>query len=91
MASPLPARDLEDPFPGHRNAIEEMVQESYTDDEIVAILAQQGLITSERSLQRRLQLWDIRRPGGIRGKRIGGVTNGVRYGCRGLQRTGTRR
>jgi hypothetical protein len=27
-----------------------------TDDEIVAALAQQGLVTSERSLQRRLQL-----------------------------------
>jgi hypothetical protein len=47
MASPHPARDAEDPFSGHQNAIKEMVQEAYTDDEIVAALAQQGLITSE--------------------------------------------
>jgi hypothetical protein len=41
-------------FFGHQNAIEEMVQEGHTDNEIVVALAQQGLITSERSLQRRL-------------------------------------
>jgi hypothetical protein len=75
MASPHPARDPEGPFSGHQNAIKEMVQEGHTDDEIVAALAQQMLITSERSLQRRLQLWDIQHPGGTRGKRIGGVTN----------------
>jgi hypothetical protein len=34
-----PARDPEDPFPGHQNAIEEMVQEGHTDNEIVAALA----------------------------------------------------
>lgn len=75
MASPHPARDPEDPFSRHHNAIKEMVQEGHTDEEIVAALGQEGLITSERSLQRRLQLWDIRRPGGIRGKRINRVTN----------------
>src|SRR5271156_3455360 len=35
-ASLKPARDPEDPFSGHQNAIEEMVQEGHTDDEIVA-------------------------------------------------------
>jgi hypothetical protein len=75
IASPHLARDPEDPFSGHQSAIKEMVQEGHTDDQIVVALAQQGLITSERSLQRRLQLWDIRRPGGIRGKRIGEGTN----------------
>ena len=75
LASPRPARDQEDPFSGHQNAIEEMVQEGYTDNEIVTALTQQGLITSVRSLKRRLQLWNIRRLGGTRGRRIGGVTN----------------
>ena len=32
-------------------------------------------MTSERSLQRHLQFWDVRYPGGTRGKRVGGVTN----------------
>jgi len=45
-ASRHPARDLEDPFSGHQSAIKEMVQEGHTNDEIVAALAQQGLITS---------------------------------------------
>ena len=53
MALPYPARDPED-LSGHQNAIEEMVQEGHTDNEIVAALAQQGLTISERSLQRRL-------------------------------------
>jgi hypothetical protein len=51
MASPYLARDWEDPFSGHRNAIEEM---GYIDNEIVAAFTQQELISSERSLQRRL-------------------------------------
>jgi len=75
MVSPHPARDPEDPFSGYQNVIKEMVQEGHTNDEIVAALAQQGLITSERSLQRRLQLWDIQRPSGSRARRVGGVTN----------------
>jgi hypothetical protein len=41
---PYPARDI----------IEEMVQEDHTNNEIFAALAQQGLITSEKSLQRRI-------------------------------------
>jgi hypothetical protein len=44
-----PACYPEDPLPRHQNAIEEMVQEGRTDNEIVAALAQ-----SERSLQFRL-------------------------------------
>ena len=50
MALRYPARDLEDPFSGYQNAFEEMVQEGHTDNEIVAVLTQQGLIISERSL-----------------------------------------
>jgi hypothetical protein len=49
-----PARGPEDSFRASKNAIEEMVQEGHTNNEIVVALAQQGLITSERSLQRRL-------------------------------------
>jgi hypothetical protein len=41
MALPYLARDPEDTFSGHQNAIEEMVQEGRTDNEIVAALAQQ--------------------------------------------------
>ena len=52
LASPHPASDQEDLFSRYQNAIEEMVQEGYTDNEIVAALLQQGLITSERSLFR---------------------------------------
>jgi hypothetical protein len=47
LASTHPARDQEDPFSEYQNAIEEMVQEGYTDNEIVAALLQQGLITSK--------------------------------------------
>jgi hypothetical protein len=54
MALSYPVLYLEDPFSGHQNAIEEMVQEGHTDNEIVAALAQQGLIIFERSLQCRL-------------------------------------
>jgi hypothetical protein len=50
MTLPYPARDPKDLLSGHQNAIEEMVQEGHTDNEIVAVLAQQGLIISERSL-----------------------------------------
>jgi hypothetical protein len=53
MALPYTARDREDLFSGHRNTIEEIVQEGYIDNEIIAALTKQ-LITSERSLQRRL-------------------------------------
>jgi hypothetical protein len=49
MALPYLARDPED-LSGHQNATEKMVQEGHTDNEIVAVLAQRGLITSGRSL-----------------------------------------
>jgi len=39
IATPYLARDPEDPFSGHQSAIEEMVQEGHTIDEIVAALA----------------------------------------------------
>jgi hypothetical protein len=42
-----PARDPEDSL-GHQNVIDEMVQEDYTDNDIVAALTR-----SEKSLQRR--------------------------------------
>jgi hypothetical protein len=73
LASLHPARDEEGPFSWHQNAIEEMVQEGHTNNEIVTALTKQGLITSTRSLKRRLQLWNIRRSDGIRGKRISSV------------------
>jgi hypothetical protein len=64
----------QDRFSDLKNDIKEMVKKGQPDAEIVAILTQRGLLTSERSLQRRLQLWNIKRLGGIRGRRIGGVT-----------------
>jgi hypothetical protein len=40
VASPLSARDQEDPFSRHQSAVKEMVQEGHSDDEIVAALTQ---------------------------------------------------
>lgn len=49
VALPYPARSSS----GHRNAIEEMVQEGHIDNEIVAALTQQELMTSKRNLLHR--------------------------------------
>jgi hypothetical protein len=50
-----------------------MVDEGYTNPQVVAALRRLGFKTSIRSLQRFLKSWGLRRPSGAIRARIGGV------------------
>ena len=45
----------------HQQSIQEMIEDSQTDAQIVATLFRRSVQTSERSLRRRLQFWGLRR------------------------------
>jgi hypothetical protein len=75
MASPHPARDPENRFSEFQHHIEEMLNEGYTNPQIVAALIRLGFKTSTRSLQRFLKSQGLRRPSGTVGVRIGGVSD----------------
>jgi SOS response regulatory protein OraA/RecX len=73
MDSPPESRDdaetLPDPFDEHKDAIQAMIND-YTNKEIVQELLQQGFQTSQRSLERRLQIWGFRRQSRARATNI---------------------
>jgi hypothetical protein len=75
MASPYPAPDPQNRFVEFQQHIEEMVDEGYTNPQIVAAPRRLGFKTSIRSLQRFLKSWGLRRPSGAIGARIGGVSD----------------
>ena len=70
MDSPPETRDgtetPPDPFDEHKDDIQAMIND-YTNKEIVQELLQRGFQTSQRSLERRLQIWGFRRHSGARG------------------------
>ena len=70
MDSPPESRDGAetplDPFDEHKDDIQAMIDD-YTSKEIVQELSQRGFQTSQRSLERRLQIWGFRRQSGARG------------------------
>ena len=51
-----------DRFESFKDEIQELVQQNYTNKEVVAALARRGVITSLRSLERHLRTWGIPRP-----------------------------
>ena len=55
-----------DLFDEHKNDIQAMIND-YTNKEIVQELLQRGFQTSQRSLERRLQIWGFWRQSGARG------------------------
>ena len=55
-----------DPFDEHKDDIQAMIDD-YTSKEIAQELSQRGFQTSQRSLERRLQIWGFRRQSGARG------------------------
>jgi hypothetical protein len=70
MDSPPESRDNAktppDPFDEHKDDIQAMINR-YTNKEIVQELSQRGFLTSQRSLERRLQIWGFRRQSGASG------------------------
>jgi hypothetical protein len=75
MASPYPAPNPQNRFVEFQQYIEEIVNEGYTNPQIVAALRRLGFKTSIRSLQRFLKSLGLRRPSGAIGARIGGVSD----------------
>jgi hypothetical protein len=61
----------------YQHHIQEMVSNGYTNNDIIADLASQGLKVTKRTLKRRLQFWGIRRANGTPGVKINGVTDAL--------------
>jgi SOS response regulatory protein OraA/RecX len=55
-----------DPFNEHKNDIQAMIKD-HTSKEVVQELSQRGFQTSQRSLERRLQIWGFQQQSGTRG------------------------
>jgi hypothetical protein len=79
MASDLAAMAAapEEDLAEYQHHIREMVTNGYTNSDIVADLARQGLRVTERTLKRRLQVWGIQRANGMPGVKTGGATDAL--------------